>query len=54
MHFFILHDLQKALKERGIDTMLEDARESNRENDAEHMKRRCRLLKSGVFLFFIS
>ena len=26
--------------------MLEDARESNRENDAEHMKRRCRFLLS--------
>jgi len=27
--------------------MLEDARENNRENDAEHMKRRCRLLDAG-------
>lgn len=31
--------LTKALKERGIESMLDDARESNRENDAEHMKR---------------
>lgn len=30
---------QTALKDRGIDTMLEEARESNRENDAEHMRR---------------
>ena len=29
---------QKALKERGIDTMLEEARADNRENDAEYMK----------------
>jgi TRIAP1/MDM35 family protein len=29
---------QRALKERGIDSMLDEARESNRENDAEHMK----------------
>jgi len=29
---------QKALKERGIDKMLEEAREDNRENDAEYMK----------------
>ena len=34
---------QKALKERGIDSMLDDARESNRENDAEHMKRSCKM-----------
>lgn len=30
--------LQKALKERGIDTMLEEARADNRENDAEYLK----------------
>ncbi|KAF2760695.1 hypothetical protein EJ05DRAFT_507954 [Pseudovirgaria hyperparasitica] len=30
--------LDKALKERGIDTMIQEAREDNRENDAEHMK----------------
>jgi hypothetical protein len=33
---------QKALKERGIDSMLDEARDSNRENDAEHMKRTCK------------
>jgi hypothetical protein len=33
---------QKALKDRGIDTMLEEARETNRENDAEHMKGGCK------------
>ena len=31
--------MQKVLKERGIDTMLEEARESNQETDAEHLKR---------------
>lgn len=29
---------QKALKERGIDTMLEEARADNKENDLEYMK----------------
>jgi len=31
--------MQKALKERGIDTMLEEARKSSKENDAEHLRR---------------
>ncbi len=30
--------LSKALKDRGIDQMLEEARADNRENDAEYMK----------------
>ncbi|EMF08994.1 UPF0203-domain-containing protein [Sphaerulina musiva SO2202] len=30
--------LGKALKERGIDTMLEEARADNKENDLEYMK----------------
>ncbi|KAF2466849.1 uncharacterized protein BDR25DRAFT_268395 [Lindgomyces ingoldianus] len=30
--------LSKALKARGIDSMLREAREDNRENDAEHMR----------------
>ncbi|OCK99332.1 uncharacterized protein K441DRAFT_702833 [Cenococcum geophilum 1.58] len=30
--------LGKVLKARGIDTMLQDAREDNRENDAQHLK----------------
>ncbi|KAF1984052.1 hypothetical protein K402DRAFT_447825 [Aulographum hederae CBS 113979] len=30
--------LGKALKEQGIDTMLEEARADSRESDAEHMK----------------
>lgn len=34
----LLTTLQKALKERGIDTMLEEARADNRDNDAEYMK----------------
>lgn len=29
---------QKALKERGIDKMLDEAREDQKENDAEYMK----------------
>lgn len=33
-----LTDSQKALKDRGIDKMLEDARADNRENDVEYMK----------------
>lgn len=34
-------DGKTALKEKGIDQLLEDARESNRESDLEHLKRRC-------------
>jgi hypothetical protein len=34
--------LQIALKERGIDRMLEEAREDNKENDAANMKRKCK------------
>lgn len=33
--------LQKALKERNIDSMLEDARNDNKDTDAEHLKRKC-------------
>ena len=29
---------QRALNERGIDKMLKEVRDDNRENDAEHMK----------------
>lgn len=29
---------QKALSERGIDKMLKEVREDNKDNDAEHMK----------------
>ncbi len=45
---------QKALKEKGIDEILEEARESNRENDLEHLKRGCELLfppLSGFYFF---
>ncbi|QVM06586.1 Mitochondrial distribution and morphology protein 35 [Coccidioides posadasii str. Silveira] len=31
--------LSKTLKDRGIDTMLEDARKNSKENDEHHMKR---------------
>ena len=34
--------MQKALKERGIDSMVADARESTLESDQEYMKRRCK------------
>lgn len=30
--------MQRALNERGIDKMLKEVRDDNRENDAEHMK----------------
>lgn len=33
--------LQKALKERNIDSMLEDARNDNKDTDAEHLQHRC-------------
>ncbi|KAF2815478.1 UPF0203-domain-containing protein [Mytilinidion resinicola] len=36
--------LGKALKSRGIDTMLEEAREDNRENDAQHLRGGCESL----------
>ena len=32
---------QKALKERNIDSMLEDAKNDNKDTDAEHLQRRC-------------
>jgi hypothetical protein len=32
---------QGALKERGIDKMLEEARDDHKESDAIHMRRRC-------------
>ncbi|KAL3426253.1 hypothetical protein PVAG01_03044 [Phlyctema vagabunda] len=34
--------LTSALKERGIDKMLEEAREDHKENDAINMRRKCR------------
>ncbi|PQE14408.1 Mitochondrial distribution and morphology 35 protein [Rutstroemia sp. NJR-2017a BBW] len=35
--------LTGALKERGIDKMLEEAREDHKENDAANMRRSCKL-----------
>ncbi len=35
---------QSALKERGIDKMLEEAREDHRENDAANLRRKCECL----------
>ena len=34
---------QKALKEKGIDSMLEDARNDNKDTDTEYLKRKCEL-----------
>ncbi|KAL8375939.1 hypothetical protein RB595_007171 [Gaeumannomyces hyphopodioides] len=34
--------LTAALKNKGIDKLLEDAREDNRDNDAVHMRRKCK------------
>jgi len=45
-----LTPVQKALKERGIDTMLEEARESNRENDADNMKAGCKSFQIHVMV----
>jgi hypothetical protein len=35
---------QGALKDRGIDRMLDEARDDNKENDIANMKRKCRYL----------
>lgn len=43
---------QKALKEKGIDEILEEARESNRENDLEHLKRGCELFFPPCLISF--
>ncbi|KAF4629015.1 hypothetical protein G7Y89_g9138 [Cudoniella acicularis] len=37
---FVLPEVQSALKERGIDKMLEEAREDHKENDALNMRRK--------------
>ncbi len=36
---------QKALEEGGIDKMLEEARENNKENDAENMRKTCKSIR---------
>ena len=38
-HLHILILLQKALKERGIDTMLDEARRDTGEADSEHLRK---------------
>lgn len=38
--FHILRDGQSALKERGIDKMLEEAREDHKESDQLYMRRK--------------
>lgn len=37
------NDRQTALKERGIDKMLEEAREDHKEHDATNLGKRCRM-----------
>jgi len=39
--FYITDALQVALKERGIDKLLEEAREDAKETDEIHMRPRC-------------
>ncbi len=39
--------LQKALRERNIDSMLEDARNDNKDTDAEHLKRKCEYVSNN-------
>ena len=36
-----LTSIKVALKDRGIDTMLDEARDNNKENDAENLKKKC-------------
>jgi len=43
-----MHGLQSALKERGIDKMLEEAREDHKESDQLHMRRKC---KANVYSY---
>ncbi len=40
--------LQKALRERNIDSMLEDARNDNKDTDAEHLKRKCECVQTII------
>lgn len=51
----MLISAQKALKDRGIDQMLDEARADNKENDAEYLKPsvrpRCKLLNIRLCFF---
>lgn len=46
------NDAQGALKERGIDKMLDEARDDHKENDVLHMKRGCENSPSLLMNFF--
>jgi len=39
---WLTFDFQKALKSRGIEKMLDDAREDSRETDQEYLKKGCK------------
>lgn len=39
----VAHTKQGALKSRGIDKLLEEAKEDNKENDDTYMGRKCKL-----------
>jgi hypothetical protein len=41
--YHVLTVSQSALKERGIDKMLEEARDDHKENDAVHLQQKCEL-----------
>lgn len=40
--------VQVALKERGIDKLLEEAREDNKENDVTYMGRKCKMVSNPM------
>ena len=42
---------QKALKEKGIDSMMEDARNDNKDTDTEYLKRKCELYGRSLQLY---
>ena len=45
---------QRALKERGIDKLLDDAREDNKENDATLMgRKKCKIPPTTRILFLV-
>lgn len=44
---------QVALKKKGIDKLLDEAREDNKENDATHMGRRCKSIPNSSYNTFV-
>ncbi|KAI7921551.1 hypothetical protein M0657_004307 [Pyricularia oryzae] len=53
----LFNDYQKclgvALKKKGIDKLLDEAREDNKENDATHMGRRCKSIPNSSYNTFV-